>query len=29
MRAGHTYYVLMGTHTAAPRIVKIYHEVVK
>jgi ribonuclease HI len=29
MRAGHTYYVLMGTDTAAPRIVKIYREVLK
>jgi len=29
MSAGHTYHVLMGTDTAAPRIVKIYREVLK
>lgn len=29
MRAGHTYYVLMGAETATPRITKVYHEILK
>lgn len=29
MRAGHTYYVLMGTDTTAPRIEKVYREAAK
>ena len=29
MRAGHTYFVLMGTDTAPPRVVKVYREVLR